>query len=118
MDREAREENARKMIHRLWPNRHQSGTRMLIRWYVTVLRRTRKDCHQHMCGYLDQEEFERTGLTPADGCGFVWSHDANEIHSAEQNVREHRCPRCGLGPWYMKYNRFTRSWALPGFKVA
>lgn len=37
--------------------------------------------HSHVCG--------------DDSCGHIWTHKAADIHSQEENLAMHDCPKCG-----------------------
>lgn len=47
--------------------------------------------HKHKCG-MSLGGYER-------GCGHVWEHD----ESCRSNREKHICPKCGRGPWYVRY---------------
>lgn len=35
-------------------------------------------------------------------CSEVWGHDPNEL-SKEDRTKDHRCPKCGSGPYFVAY---------------
>lgn len=52
-----------------------------------------RSLHFHQCGRI------RDGWIPDYGCGHLWQHsfDFALTHSI---VADHKCPKCGCGPWY------------------
>jgi hypothetical protein len=34
------------------------------------------------------------------GCGYRWTHTSSNDMTDEEYVRNHLCPKCGMGPWY------------------
>jgi hypothetical protein len=50
---------------------------------------TRPAVHSHQCGMT------AIGFLEGYGCGHIWEHD----DKLEWTLAEHRCPRCGKGPF-------------------
>jgi hypothetical protein len=105
-----------QMIGLLWSlrNDHDPEIRARVRYeiaeWVRILRRERPDIHTHKCGHTDIYESALTGLEPEDGCGHTWKHNGKDAESDCDNYRMHRCPKCGKGPWYLKYRRADGSY--------
>lgn len=49
--------------------------------------------HDHQCGTI-------AGLSYNIGCGYRWTHTSSNELSDKEYVRNHLCPKCGMGPWY------------------
>lgn len=65
--------------------------------------------HKHQCGLITVDKKGDTLLVPNLGCHHVWEHETGpqEEHLSEK-VARHKCPQCGMGPWYAFYNPKTR----------
>lgn len=104
---------ATALLRNAWKLRHSPVWKEIakddIRFALGVLGDLKLAVHKHKCGHTDDEEARLTGLSQRDGCGFEWSHDRREIKSDEQNEREHHCPRCGIGPWYLMLRERPKS---------
>lgn len=60
--------------------------------------------HKHQCGLITVTEAGQTQLFEELGCGHIFEHE--DMHGPTpwvDMVRRHRCPECGLGPWYSEY---------------
>ena len=106
-------EHAIAFIRESWANRLDPHTRDAIRGAVMSLRVVRgRGVHSHKCGHIDADETRSTGVEASDGCGYVWEHDEEAIHSEEEHTQAHTCPRCGKGTWYLQYRNHKGHYIL------
>lgn len=73
--------------------------------------------HKHQCGLVTIDIEGNTQLLEDFGCRHIFEHpDAPPVYGLDrmppEMVRRHRCPNCGLGPWYAEYNS-----PVPKFKA-
>lgn len=54
--------------------------------------------HKHQCGLT------AVGFLDV-GCGHVFEHVGAGGDDPQERVEAHKCPICGLGPWYLPYRR-------------
>src|SRR5687767_5214921 len=60
--------------------------------------------HKHQCGLITVDE-KGTTLLLEDGygCHHVWEHNPQGGLLLLEKVAQHKCPKCGRGPWYAEH---------------
>lgn len=65
--------------------------------------------HKHQCGLITVDEKGTTLLVPSLGCHHIWEHESGpQGEHLSDKVMRHKCPQCGMGPFYALYNPRTR----------
>lgn len=68
--------------------------------------------HKHQCGRITIYEHGQTILLEDGyGCQHIWEHQEAPGETLAEKVARHKCPNCGRGPWYARYEepRTTRT---------
>lgn len=73
---------------------------------LRVLRSAVEEGHWHKCGHggIGQANIHH------EGCGHIWKH---ESVPEEQYAAGHTCPRCHMGPWFIKFAKEDGTLIVP-----